>query len=388
MSTSTATRNMFERWTLQGVEETAANFRRLARVPFLWERARQVRKGATPSEVVYEQDRLKILHYNSDAPKRYRTPLLFVFALVNRPYIMDLKPGKSVVEHFVRAGFDTYLLDWGEPIDADRHLTLDDYVNGYLPDVVNFLRRRTGVDRVNVLGYCMGGTMSAMFTALHQQLVRNLILLAAGIDFQSRDGLLSLWTDRNVFDVDAFVDAYGNIPPQFLQSMFLMLKPVQNLIEKPINFFERLDDERYVEDFFAMEGWLNDNIAVPGEVFREYTKFLYQQNLLVKGQMPVGRHIVNLRDITCPVLNLMAKNDDLVPCAQSRPFNDLVGSTDRRTIEFPAGHIGLAVGSRAQTDLWPQVCDWLATRSAPMPKQDDIQPGVYVNAADPRRVER
>jgi len=79
--------------------------------------------------------------------------------------------------------------------------------------------------------------------------------------------------------------------------------------------------------------------------------------------MPIGKHTVNLKAITCPVLNLMARRDDLVPCSQSAPFNDLVSSTDRRTIEFPAGHIGLAVGSKAQTDLWPEVCEWLAARS-------------------------
>jgi polyhydroxyalkanoate synthase len=159
------------------------------------------------------------------------------------------------------------------------------------------------------------------------------------------------------------VDAYGNAPPWFLQSMFVMLKPVANLIEKPINFFERLEDEQYVDDFLTMESWLNDNIPVPGEVFREFVKYLYQQNRLIKGTMPVGKHTIDLKKIKCPVLNLMAQKDDLVPCSQSAPFNDLIGSADRKTVQFAAGHIGLAVGSRAQRELWPQVCDWLADRS-------------------------
>jgi polyhydroxyalkanoate synthase len=202
-----------------------------------------------------------------------------------------------------------------------------------------------------------------MFTSLHQKMVRNLILLAAGIDFSTREGMLNLWNDAKYFDVDKFVDAFGNAPPQLLQSSFMWLKPIQNLIEKPIGFWERMDDESYLEDYFAMETWLNDNIPVPGEVFREFVKYLYQQNRLVKGTMPVGRHAVNLKNITCPILNLMASKDDLVPCAQSLPFNELVSSTDRKAIQFPAGHIGLAVGSKAQKELWPQACDWLAQRS-------------------------
>jgi polyhydroxyalkanoate synthase len=205
--------------------------------------------------------------------------------------------------------------------------------------------------------------MSAMYAAMHPAKVRNLILLAAGIDFSTRDGLLNLWSDPKYFDVDRFVDAFGNAPAGFLQAAFLLLRPVHNLVGKPISFIERLDDPAFIDDYLAMEGWLKDNIDVPGEVYREFVKYLYQQNRLVKGQMPVGKHRVDLGQITCPVLNLMADRDDLVPCAQSKPFNDLVGSQDKTMMEFEAGHIGLAVGSRAQRQLWPQAVDWLARRS-------------------------
>lgn len=354
------------RWQSQMIDEGMTMLQRMARVPTLWQRSQRVKKGASPSEVVYEEDRLKLLHYKSDVPQRFSTPLVFVFALVNRPYILDLKEGKSVISHFVNRGFDTYLIDWGIPTDADRYLSLDDYINGYMKNVVDYVRERSGSPSVSLLGYCMGGTMSAMFTSLHQQLVKNLILLAAGINFDNCEGMLNLWTRPEVFDVDKFIDAFGNCPPEFLQTSFLMLKPIQNLIEKPINFFERLDDDAFIDDYFAMETWLNDNIPVAGEVYRQFVKYLYQQNRLVKGTMPVGRHIVNLKNITCPVLNLLASKDDLVPPEQSRIFTDLVGSQDRKTIEFKAGHIGMAVGSRAQSELWPQAADWLAERSDPM----------------------
>jgi len=355
--------DQWTKWQESVINETAANAKRLARLPSLLQRAQRVKKGATPSEVVYELDHIKLLHYPTQSPPKFATPLIFVFALVNRPYILDLKPDRSVVNHFVRHGFDTYLVDWGAPSHADRFLTLDDYINGYLANIVDFVRERTDAPRVNILGYCMGGTMSAMFTALHRDPVKNLILLAAGIDFSTRDGLLNLWTRAEYFDVDRFVDAFGNCPAEFLQSSFLLLKPVQNLIEKPISFFEKADDDEAIDDFLTMETWLNDNIPVAGEVYREFVKYLYQQNLLVQNKMPVGKHIVDLRKITCPVLNIMAKADDLVPCAQSMPFNDLVSSKDRHAIIAPAGHIGLAVGSKAQREVWPQACDWLAKRS-------------------------
>jgi polyhydroxyalkanoate synthase len=344
-------------------EESLANVRRMAQIPTLWQRAAQVEKGATPSEVVFQYDGLKLLRYQGPRPAKYRTPLLFVFALVNRPYILDILPNKSVVAHFVKAGFDTYLIDWGKPTYADRHLNLNSYVNGYLRRVVRYLQESTSSPQVNVLGYCMGGTMSSMFTALHPQLVKNLILLAAGIDFSTREGLLNLWTDPRYFDVDAFVDAMGNCPAEYLQACFLMPKPVRNLLAKQVALFEKLDDKKYVDEFLTMETWLNDNVPVAGEVFREFVKCLYQQNLLVQNRLSVGKRTVNLKNITCPVLNLMAEQDDLVPAAQSRPFNDLVGSEDREAIALPTGHIGLAMGSAAQRELWPRAVKWLQERS-------------------------
>lgn len=363
MSSETAVGNPWLDAQNAWFEEGFRNLRRMARFPRLWQQAKALTKGFSPSEVVFRENQVRVLHYLSDQPRKYKTPLLFVFALVNRSYILDLKKGKSVVEHFVKAGFDVYLLDWGVPSDADRFLTLEDYVDGYLLHVVDFIRDSTGSDQVSVLGYCMGGTMSTMFTSLYPERVRNLILLAAGIDFATREGLLNVWTDGRFFDADKFVDVFGNCPAEYLQASFQFLKPVQNLIQKPINFLERLDDDKFVEDFLAMEMWLNDNIPVPGEVYRRFVKDLYQQNLLTQGRFRLGGRRVDLRNITCPVLNLIAKSDDLVPCGQSLPFNDLTGSSDRKAIVFPAGHIGLAVGSKAQRDLWPQVCTWLGEHS-------------------------
>ncbi len=345
------------------IDESVQQMRRFSRLPDVMDKAKNVRKGASKSEVVHQDGRVKLLHYHSDKPPKYRQPLLFVFALVNRPYILDLLPGKSVVEHFVKAGFDTYLIDWGKPTHADRNESLDTYVNGYIPRIVNHLEHRCGVDQVNILGYCMGGTLSSMYAALHPKQVRNLILLAAGIDFSTREGLLNIWADEDNFDVDGFVDAFGNCPAEYLQWSFLMLKPVQNLMQKPISFLERIEDDKFVNEYLTMETWLNDNIAVPGEIYREFVKYLYQQNQLTRGELTIRGKRIDLKQIICPVLNLMARRDDLVPCSQSEPFNDLVGSNDRKTIKLDAGHIGLAVGSRAQRDLWPEAVKWLAERT-------------------------
>jgi len=336
---------------------------RMAAMPQVMETMQNVKVGSSPSSVVYSEDKLRVLHYESDVEKKYTTPLVLSFALVNRPYILDLLPHKSVVQQFLKAGFDVYLIDWGVPTHNDRHLTIEHYVTRYMRNVLGAVADLTNVDEVSLLGYCMGGTLSAMYASLFPDTLKNLILMAAPVDWSDDEALLIRWTDPNYYDVDAIIDAYGNAPPHILQGAFGMLKPAANYFEKYIGFYERMTSQKFVEEFAAMETWGNDNIPVAGETFRQFVKDCFQKNLLSQGKMRLGRHKVDLKNITCPILNLMASNDHLVTCGQSAMFNDLVGSTDRKAITFKTGHIGLSVSSRAHKELWPQVCDWLGERS-------------------------
>jgi len=322
----------------------------------------EVKVGITPHEVVFTENKLRLLHYHPVVEKPYPVPLIMIFALINRPYILDLRPGRSVVEVLLKKGIDIYLIDWGVPGDEDRHLNLDYYINRYIKKVVNRVKKLSGSRQVSIMGYCMGGTMSAMYTALYPEDVKNLILMTAGIDFKV-DGMLNVWGDKSNFDVDKFVDAFGNVPPEFLQVGFLLMKPIQNLVSKYVSFYENIDNEQFVENFLAMEKWINDNIPVAGEVFREFVKYCYQENLLVENKLRINGKLVDLRKITCSVLNLIAEHDHLVPPASSLVFTDLISSKDKETIIYPTGHIGLAVSSKSLKDLWPRVGDWLIERS-------------------------
>ncbi|MEE9214031.1 MAG: class III poly(R)-hydroxyalkanoic acid synthase subunit PhaC [Thermodesulfobacteriota bacterium] len=321
-----------------------------------------VKVGVTPHEVIYTENKLRLLHYHPTVKKTHPVPLILVFALVNRPYILDLMPGRSVVEVLLNKGIDVYLIDWGVPGDEDKKLDLNHYINRYIKKVVEKVKRESGCDKINILGYCMGGTMCSMYTALYPEDVKNLVLMTTGIDFKV-EGTLNLWGDKPNFDVDKFIDAYGNVPPEFLQSGFLLMKPIQNFVSKYITFYENVDNDKFIDSFFAMEKWLNDNIPVAGEVFREFVKYLYQENQLVENKLRINGKIVNLKDIKCPVLNLIAEHDHLTPPDSSKALDTLISSKDKRTIVFPTGHIGLSVSSRSLKGLWPEVSDWLIERS-------------------------
>ncbi len=142
-----------------------------------------------------------------------------------------------------------------------------------------------------------------------------------------------------------------------------MMKPVQNYFSKYITFFDKMDDDRFVENYFAMEKWTNDNIPVAGETFREFVKKLYQRNELVKGEFRLGNQPVKLDQITCPLMLLVAAADHLVPPSQTEGILPHVGSKDKKVMMLDAGHIGLAVSSKAHKTFWPEATAWLADRS-------------------------
>lgn len=323
----------------------------------------EARAGSSSHDVVMENGSLRLLRYRRTTPASHRTPVLFCYALVNRHYILDLLPDKSVIQRYLQQGFDVYLIDWGIPSDAERTLTLHDYVCGKLAGVVGFIREAHGVEGLHLVGYCMGGTMAALLAALEPGLVKTLTLLAAPIDFSSREALLNVWADPRYFDVDAFVDAFGNCPATFLQTCFLWTKPVENLLEKSIGLYEQLDDPRFVASYFALEHWINDNIPVAGETFREFVKHLYQRNELIRGELRLGARCVELRRIECPLLLLTAQKDHLVPPASTDALRGHVSSTDVETMTIEAGHVGLVVSSKAHKTLWPRAVGWLAQRA-------------------------
>jgi polyhydroxyalkanoate synthase subunit PhaC len=339
---------------------------RLAAMPKVVEAARNAKKWATPFDVVMTEGPVRLLRFRGKAEPKHATPLLFVFAMVNRPYVLDILPHKSVVRQFLNKGFDVYMVDWGVPTQADRNKTMHDYIEGNLHSIVKRVLALTGQPSLNLFGYCMGGTMSAMYASLHQDLVKNFIALAAPFDWSQGDALLKVWTNEENFDVDKIVDTLGLIPPDFLGTSFNLLRPVDNNVRKWMGFYEKMTDEKFLEEFFAMEMWVNDNIPISGAVYRDFVKYGLQRNLLVQGKFPLGPHMIDLKDVTCPVLNIVADADHLVPCGQSLPLKDVVGSDDYQLLSTKAGHIGLAVGTKAHKEMWPAAAEWLAERSTPV----------------------
>lgn len=332
------------------------------------------RRGATAHEIVYESPMLRLRHYRSRSGRRFVEPILICYALVNRPYILDLAPQRSVIERLAQH-FDVYLIDWGAPTPADHTRGLADYVCDALHRAVDAAGRRADSRRLHLLGYCMGGTLATMYAALFPQRIRSLILMAAPIDFARGRGLLNLWAQREYFDVDALVDAFGNCPGEFLQYCFQLLRPVQNFHEKYMTLVEKLNDEQYLVNFLAIERWTSDQIPVAGETFRQFVKQLYQRNLLARGGFFLAGRRVDLAEIACPLLLLTADFDHLAPPPSTLALAELTSSRDINTLSCDVGHVGLAVSRKAQGQLWPAVCRWIERRSSAPTSREDARGG-------------
>jgi polyhydroxyalkanoate synthase len=336
---------------------------RMLATPSVVASALRTRQAATESRVLLREGTHTLLHYPRRTPATQAEPVLLCYALVNRPYILDLEPERSVVRRYLDAGFEVYMIDWGVPTYADRGLTLAHYVLGFLAKSVEAVLRRHARPDLHLLGYCMGGTMAAMHAALEPSTVKTLALLAAPVDFSGRESLLNLWTRPETFDVDALLAVHGNCPAWFLQSCFLVMSPVRNFVDKPIAFWEHMDDPKSVESAFALERWLNDNIPVAGATFRQFVEDLYRRNRLVRGEVVLDGRRVDLSRITCPLLLLTAGSDHLVAPEATEGIRAYVGSRDVLSLSSRAGHVGLVVGGGAHDRLWPQVTMWTAERS-------------------------
>ncbi len=327
--------------------------------------------GTTPHRIDYSEDRMKLLHYEPTAGSQYPVPVLIVYALVNRFYILDLQPDKSIIRSLLDQGFDVYVIDWGYPSGMDRYLTLDDYVNGYLNNAVEYIRKNAGVDKITLMGVCQGGTFSLMYASLYPEKVKNLITFVAPLDFDTDKALLNIWAKK--IDVDKVVDTYGIIPGDFLNFGFLLLDPFRLMIDKYMGLYNRircepddkahLQNEEILKNFMRMEKWIFDSPGQAGEAFRQFIKDCYQKNLLIRNRMELGGKRIDLRNVTMPLLNVMAQFDHLVPNDASRPIADAVASTEKETVVFPTGHIGMFVGSRSQSEVCPKIATWLRTRS-------------------------
>ena len=324
----------------------------------------QAETGKTPKETIWTKNKASLYRYQTTAEKKYETPILFVFALINKPYILDLMPGNSLIEFLCDQGYDVYLLDWGTPGDEDANMTFENYVLDYIPRAARKVLKHSGAEQFTLFGYCMGGTMSAMYATLFPESLKNLVLMTTPIDFDKEElGMYGLFTDERYIDVGTMTQTFGNIPGDMIDTGNRMLKPVTNYVGTYVNMWERIFEDKPMETWLAMNKWVNDGPPFPGAAFKQWITDFYQQNKLSRGEMYLrGRHI-DLSKISVPFLDIAGTKDHICTPPQAEAIMNKISSRDKEFFTLDAGHVGLMTGRGAKTTLWPKVDDWLSKHS-------------------------
>ncbi|WP_394238067.1 class III poly(R)-hydroxyalkanoic acid synthase subunit PhaC [Niallia oryzisoli] len=344
-------------------EEYQQMYTRVKRATQVLTKEAEPEVGPTPKEVIWTKNKTKLYRYISDVPKKHKTPLLMVYALINKPYILDLTKGGSLIEYLVNQGFDVYLLDWGTPGLEDKNMKLDDYVMDYIPRAVRKVLRTSGADEVSMLGYCMGGTITSMFVSLHPELpVKNIVFMTSPFDFEET-GLYGAMLDERYFDIDKVVETLGVIPPEMIDFGNKLIKPMSNFYGPYVSLVDRAENEKFIKSFKLLQKWLNDGIPFPGEAYRQWIRDFYQHNKLIKGEMVIRGRKVNLENIKANVLNLAGQSDLIAQPHMVEALMDVISSKDKEFKNLPVGHTSITFGSKANKITYPTIGDWLAERS-------------------------
>jgi len=321
----------------------------------------------TPKECIWTLNKAKLYRYIPTVPEeeRHAIPLLLVFAIMNRPHVLDLRPGHSFVEYMVGQGYDVYLLDWGIPGPEDKNLSFDDYTLEYLPRAIRKFKSVAETEEFSMLGWCLGALISTMYAALRpDDGLKNLILLTAPLDFSDRQrGAFTRWTSHPSFNPDRIVEALGNIPGEMIDSGAKMLKPVENYIGSYLTLWDNIDKPNAVEAWHAMNTWVRDIIPMAGAAYQQLINDFYKENRLMEGTLLLRGERVDLSKLRANVLNVIAEADHITPPCQSERVMDLIGSEDKELLRVRGGHIGIMAGRGAQKNTWPHIDQWLAARS-------------------------
>jgi polyhydroxyalkanoate synthase subunit PhaC len=318
--------------------------------------------GSTPKDILSIRGTMRLYRYRPLADEIYRVPILIVMATTNRGYILDMVPGQSFIEFLLKRGYDVYMLDWSAPKPEEQSLRMEDYVLDFIPHCLKLVQEDSGEEDVTVVGYCFGGVLSLLYSAIHADgPVKNLICFTTPIDFREMT-LFQNFADRRYFDVDRLVDSVGNVPPEMILSSFEMLRPASRAISQ-IQLWDNIWNDDYVKSYRMFDRWATDTLPLAGEYFRTITKDLMWDNKLFNGTMSVGGCAVDLSKIRVPLLHAVAEHDHIVPYEAARHLIPMVGSSDKEEVILKGGHVSLVAGANAVKRLWPKLDTWLCGRS-------------------------
>jgi polyhydroxyalkanoate synthase len=318
--------------------------------------------GPTPSDVAWEDDRVRLRRYRRERTPTLGPPVLAFLGLVGRSYVFDLWKGNSIVELLMDRGFDVFVLDWGEPDERDAGNTLETYLQSYFPRALRAVLDESGAEQVNALSYCMGGNLALHALAGQPALpIRSLVTMATPVDFRHLGPLIDLLREGRI-EPESMLDENGNVPGALVRQSFKLRKPTGDLVQY-VNLWQHLWNDDYMEGYQAIGRFLNDHVPVPGAIFRQVAEQWVQGNGFMEDTLRLGGRKVSLADISIPILGVVADRDDIVPEEATTPLVEVLSGADVELMHLDAGHASLTSGRKAVKVVLPHVFEWIAGHS-------------------------
>jgi polyhydroxyalkanoate synthase len=312
----------------------------------------------TPRNLVHREGPLDLYRYDAGAKAEPRqgAPVLLVYSLINRSYILDLKEGYSFVRHLLDQGLDVFVFEWRDEDRHDSDVTMSAFLLEHLHGCVEAVQRLSGHERVSLFGHCMGGPFAALYAARHPENVDRIVSLTAPYT-ANEGGVVAMWTDRELFAVDTIVERFGCMPGKLIRHTFAAFKPYIEAMKWKM-FVENVTNDQVMGLFMAVDRWANDNPDVPGAVFAELMTEIYRDDRLRRGETELHGEAVDLARIQCPILSLAAEDDWIVSPDSAGVLAEIASSEDAVHEVMPGGHVSVMLDPR-MVEWWPRISGFL-----------------------------
>lgn len=347
-----------------------------------------VRSALTKSEVIHTRLPMAVRYYKpleesliplgdgSDMEVRAKArpvPIVIVPPLAATSLVFDLMPERSLVRYLLASGYSVYMIDWQQPGKQFTHLGVKDFAEDLMSEGLAAVRKHAGTQDLTLLGWCMGGLFSLIYSGLsHDEHIRNIVTIAAPID--SRQGgiagrlmtmldtpvkLVRKYTNFRIHNVDP---KYLNVPGWMNALAFKLTNPVGSLTTY-VDLLTRLWDREFVEAHTTTSNFLDNMFDYPGGIVQDFFIKLGVDNDLSRGRIEIGDKTANFDRIESSVMVIAGEADAIVTPQAAHKIIDLVASNDKEFVIAPGGHAGVLMGGKAQHAVWAVIADWLETRS-------------------------
>ncbi len=269
--------------------------------------------ATTPGKVVYQNDIFQLIQYSPSTDKVREIPLLIVPPWINKFYILDLTPAKSLIKYLVDQGFTVFIISWVNPDTALSHKSFEDYMQEGILTAADAAKREAGVDKINVTGYCVGGTLLATtlayLAARGEELINSASFLATQIDFTYAGDLLLFTDEEQLEALNELMTERGYLDGSRMANVFNMLRPRDLIWPYIVNNY-LLGKKPFPFDLLF---WNQDSTRMTASNHNYYLREFYNANRLAKGELVVAGTRLDVRKVNIPVFELATKEDHIAP---------------------------------------------------------------------------